>query len=229
MTATTNKSTVLQWELKWDLATPTSSWASSKTNCSPTAIDQNLIFTNAITMTASALFHPAQKNLTYLLTQSFFFHPALKYTWEISKNSLAFLDIKLAINDNGLSTSVHYKPTDSNNYLLHSSSHPQHVKNAIPLPQFLRLSRLCSEDTDLSSKCEDHRQTPGPKKSTERQHYKLHRTKKPTEFHSPLPTSHKTLQSKTSFSKTLKFSVMIPKLNTYFLYHHSSHSSATKA
>ena len=35
------------------------------------------------------------------------FHPALKYTWEISENSLAFLDIKLSINDNGLSTSVH--------------------------------------------------------------------------------------------------------------------------
>ena len=27
------------------------------------------------------------------------FHPALKYTWEISENSLAFLDIKLSIND----------------------------------------------------------------------------------------------------------------------------------
>ena len=29
------------------------------------------------------------------------FHPALKYTWEISENSLALLDIKLSINDNG--------------------------------------------------------------------------------------------------------------------------------
>ena len=66
------------------------------------------------------------------------FHPALKYTWEISENSLAFLDIKLSINDNGLSTSVHYKPTDSHNYLLNSSSHPQHVKNAITFSQFLR-------------------------------------------------------------------------------------------
>ena len=81
------------------------------------------------------------------------FHPALKYTWEISENSLVFLDIKLSINDNGLSTSVHYKPTDSHNYLLHSSSHPQHVKNAIPFSQFLRLRRLCSDDTD--NKCEE--------------------------------------------------------------------------
>ena len=101
------------------------------------------------------------------------FHPALKYTWKISENSLAFLDIKLSINDNALSTSVHYKPTDSHNYLLHSSSHPQHVKNAIPFSQFLRLRRLCSDDTDFNNKCEEmyqffkkrgyHRQTPGPR------------------------------------------------------------------
>ena len=45
------------------------------------------------------------------------------------------------------------------------------------------------------------------------------------ECHSPLPTIHKRLQSKVSFSKTSKFSAMIPKLNTYFLYHHSFHSN----
>ena len=45
------------------------------------------------------------------------FHPALKYTWEISDSSLAFLDIKLSIEGNGLCTSVHYKPTDSHSYL----------------------------------------------------------------------------------------------------------------
>ena len=41
MTTTTNKSTV--WEPKWDLATPTSSKASSKTIFSPTTTDQKLI------------------------------------------------------------------------------------------------------------------------------------------------------------------------------------------
>lgn len=48
----------------------------------------------------------------------------LKYTWEISENSLAFRDIKLSINDNDLSASVRYKPTNCHNYLLHSPSHP---------------------------------------------------------------------------------------------------------
>ena len=58
------------------------------------------------------------------------------------ENSLAFIDIKLSINHNSLSSSVQYKQTDSHNYLLQSSSHPQPVKNAIPFFQFLRLRRL---------------------------------------------------------------------------------------
>ena len=66
----------------------------------------------------------------------------------MSENSLAFLDIKLSINDNGLSTSVRYKPTDSHNYLLHSSSHPQHVKKAIPFSQI--------SGPNLSIKVTDH-------------------------------------------------------------------------
>ena len=82
-------------------------------------------------------------------------HLALKYTWEISDTSLAFLDIKLSIEGNGLCTSVHYKPTDSHSYLLHSSSHPSHVKNSIPYSQLLRLRRLCSEDSDFFLKSEE--------------------------------------------------------------------------
>ena len=72
------------------------------------------------------------------------FHPALEFTWEISTSSVTFLDI-----------SVHYKPTDSHSYLLHSSSHPPHVKNSIPYSQFLRLRRLCSDDTDFSAKADE--------------------------------------------------------------------------
>ena len=95
-----------------------------------------------------------REELNQLITAVNLFHPALKYTWEISDTSLAFLDIKLSIEGNGLCTSVHYKPTDSHSYLLYSSSHPSHVKNSIPYSQLLRLRRLCSEDSDFSLKSE---------------------------------------------------------------------------
>ena len=78
------------------------------------------------------------------------FHPALKFTWEIS-----FLDINISVQDSKLATSVHYKPTDSHSYLLYSSSHPSRVKDSIPYSQFLRLRRLCSEDSDFNSKCDE--------------------------------------------------------------------------
>ena len=85
------------------------------------------------------------------------FHPALKFTWDISDKSVTFLDIAVSITDDRLSTSVYYKPTDSHSYLLYSSSHPKHTLNAIPFSQFLRLRRLCSDDLDFSSKCSEMR------------------------------------------------------------------------
>ena len=166
------------------------------------------------------------------------FHPALKYTWEISENSLAFLDIKLSINDNGLSTSVHCKPTDSHNYLLHSSSHPQHLKNAIPFSQFLRLRRLCSDDTDFNNKgeemCQFFKKRGYPDSAVTTGKHGAQEIDRET----ALQTSQNEETDRIPFTltyhpqnlaiKNFKFSAMIPKLNTYFLYHHSFHSNATK-
>ena len=90
-----------------------------------------------------------REELTQFISAINSFHPALKYIWEISDTSSAFLDIKISIEGNVLCTSVHNKPTDSHSYLLYSSSHPPHVKNSIPFSQFLRLRRLCADDSVL--------------------------------------------------------------------------------
>ena len=50
---------------------------------------------------------------------------------------------------------MHYKPTDSHSYLLHSSSRPSHVKNSILFFQFLRRRRLCSDESDFPNKSEE--------------------------------------------------------------------------
>ena len=48
-------------------------------------------------------------------------HLKVPGSWEISENSLAFLDIKVSISGKVLHTctSMHYKPTDSPCYLLY--------------------------------------------------------------------------------------------------------------
>ena len=49
----------------------------------------------------------SREELDQFITSVNSFHPALKYTWEISETSLAFLDIKVSISGNVLCTSVH--------------------------------------------------------------------------------------------------------------------------
>ena len=48
-----------------------------------------------------------------------------------------------------------YKSTNSQSYLLHSSSHKPHGKESVPYSQFLRLCGLCSDDSDFNSKCDE--------------------------------------------------------------------------
>ena len=77
------------------------------------------------------------------------FHPALQFTSTITETELPFLDINLRIAEDRIQTSIFYKETDTHNYLLFSSFHPDHCKRAIPYNQFLRLRLLCSDDDDL--------------------------------------------------------------------------------
>ena len=49
------------------------------------------------------------------------FHLSLKYTFEISESSPPLPVLQLSISDDRISTTIHYKPTDTHSYLHHSS------------------------------------------------------------------------------------------------------------
>ena len=55
----------------------------------------------------------------------------------------------------GLTTSIHYKETDSHSYLTYTLSHPVRCKNSVPYSQFLRLKRLCSDENDYKTKSKE--------------------------------------------------------------------------
>ena len=82
------------------------------------------------------------------------FHPPINFTYEISEQSVAFLDMDISLKQRKLTTSVYYKATDSRSYLDHRSSHNPSTKNSIPSSRFQRLCRLCSDDTDFEEKAE---------------------------------------------------------------------------
>ena len=71
------------------------------------------------------------------------------FTHEISTDSVTFLDTQISLQNNHIVTDLYCKPTDSHNYLVYESAHPQRCKDSIPFSQFLRIRRICSNVTDF--------------------------------------------------------------------------------
>jgi hypothetical protein len=76
---------------------------------------------------------------------------SIKFTLEWSYHKVNFLDTTVELRGNKLVTDLYTKPTDSHNYLLYNSSHPQRCKDSIPYSQFLRVRRICSSVTDFDT------------------------------------------------------------------------------
>ena len=83
------------------------------------------------------------------------FHPALQFEYQISSSYLSFLDIKLQITDNHITTSIFYKETGSDSYLHNDSSHNPKCITSILLSELLRLRHLCSDDEDFKTKANE--------------------------------------------------------------------------
>ena len=82
-------------------------------------------------------------------------HPSIKFTHEYSNSlqqTLPFLDVQVYLINNHIQTDLHTKPTDKQQYLLKTSSHPNHTKKAIPFNFFLRIRRICSTDAFLDQR-----------------------------------------------------------------------------
>ena len=77
------------------------------------------------------------------------YHPNINFTHESNKECINFLDLKVSLLDNKLSTNLYIKPTDMHQYLHYSSSHPDHTKRSIVYSQALRLNRVCSVEADF--------------------------------------------------------------------------------
>ena len=67
------------------------------------------------------------------------FTPNRKFTFESSKKDISFLDLKVSLSKNKLSTDLHIKPTDCYQYLHYSSGHLEHTKQSIFYSQLLRV------------------------------------------------------------------------------------------
>ena len=78
--------------------------------------------------------------------------PSIKFNAEVSKTDVTFLDTRISINAGKLSSTLYTKSTDRNSLLHASSAHPVPLKKGLPYSQFLRLKRICSNDSDFEEK-----------------------------------------------------------------------------
>jgi hypothetical protein len=79
------------------------------------------------------------------------FHESIKFEVETSTTSVHFLDTLVYVEDGLLKTKVFTKPSDRKQYLAYNSSHPKHIKTAIPYSQAIRYKRIISDESILIS------------------------------------------------------------------------------
>ncbi|CAJ0964054.1 unnamed protein product [Ranitomeya imitator] len=78
----------------------------------------------------------------------------IKLTYQFG-HKIEFLDLSITVQPNGrLSTTVYRKPTATNSLLHASSSHLKSTINGIPIGQFLRVKRICSEHQEFEIQSE---------------------------------------------------------------------------
>ena len=86
-------------------------------------------------------------------------HDSIKFDYETSTKSIAFLDTLIYIDEKRyLQTTLYTKPTDTHNCLHSKSSHPRHLKDSLPYSQALRLRRICSQNNEIDIPCEKLKQ-----------------------------------------------------------------------
>jgi uncharacterized protein YggL (DUF469 family) len=85
-------------------------------------------------------------------------HPNLKLELRTSRSSIEFVDVFTTITtERTISTKLFSKETDKHLYLHATSSHPSHVKRAIPYGLAVRIKRICSKEEDYNKEKESIR------------------------------------------------------------------------
>ena len=77
------------------------------------------------------------------------FHTDIKFTYESSKESIAFLDLKLSVKNSKIITDLYVKFIDRHQYLHYLPAHPNHTKRSVVCSQALHISRLCSYEENV--------------------------------------------------------------------------------
>ena len=96
-----------------------------------------------------------RETLTAFLDEGNNFHPSIKCMAEISTKQHVFLDTKSSLVGDTISVILYTKPTDTHQYLLPTSCHPEHCCKSVPYSLALRLRRICSDSDTFESRARE--------------------------------------------------------------------------
>ena len=82
-------------------------------------------------------------------------HTSIKFEYQYSHEKVSFLDTITYIENNTIKTTLYTKPTDRKQYLHYTSSHPFHIKKAIPYSQAIRYRRIIEDDNLFTTQIHD--------------------------------------------------------------------------
>lgn len=75
----------------------------------------------------------------------------VNFTWQTSTEKIVFLDVEIKLKNGFLSTDIHIKPTNKQQYLHFSSCHPNNTKRSLPFSLATRANRIISDPEDLDN------------------------------------------------------------------------------
>ena len=92
--------------------------------------------------------HGEQELQTFLRSLNEF-HTDIKFTYESSKESIAFLNLKVSVKNSKIITDLNVKSTDRHQYLHYLSAHPNHIKRSVVFSKTLHITVLCSYEENF--------------------------------------------------------------------------------
>ena len=102
-----------------------------------------------------AIWPHGEEYLIEFISQINNMHSTIQFPAEWSDGSIAFLDVKVTLDQGRIITDLFTKPTDTHQHLHRRNCHPGHCKSTIAYSQALRLQRICWEDDIYRKRAEE--------------------------------------------------------------------------
>jgi hypothetical protein len=131
------------WEPKWHPPMPTFLWGTLEERLLLSSLKQPLSWFRFIDDVDMKWIH-RDKELDEFFEHSNSIHPSIKFTHEVLKAKMSFLDTTTTVKEGNMITDLYSKPTDKHQYLSPSSCHPKHCFKSITFSQAIMVNRIYS-------------------------------------------------------------------------------------